>query len=272
MKNGKTIRRCYPYTTREESEASLRVYETDWSRELLAQALAADPEMPAEDDPSRFSADAHYCYGYASGSVSIGHGCSWTPLELTHEQHTALKEALARDLSTQTAADRFTPAHVDGHLLFKDSTAPSDDVWGTPKGLYPLTEHMAYTRAFLTENGLMALMPPVPEPTGPIYLLNIASRTEPDRYDEYSIRDLHFESEPFQLPPDGEMVYSFGHDQPAKQLTAEQYQAVKDHLFSAYYAGDTGYIVLVGLDGERACSYYLPERYATPEIRALFGA
>ena len=274
LKNGRTIRRYYPYTTLKECQDSLKLYESDWSREHLAKMISANPKKWNSDSNIYLTPRENYQrYGYESGCIQLGNGAEFITLDLSAEQHTALKQALIEDIKVQTAQDRFKPEKVIGYLKFEEQESEFGIDYSTrEKGFYPITEKMTHTYDFLEKNNLLSQIPPIPDSGKKMYVMEaLPANNAFSNYSTYSTR--HFSSYPAEVitqTNERDSVPTDNNGIPAKELNNEQYKAIKNHLFTSYYTDNCGYIVVL-FTSEYTFSYFLPEQYATPEIKALFG-
>ena len=269
LKNGNTIRRYYPHTTLEECQESLKLYETDWSREYMEKMISANPKKPPENANIVLTPREDYLrYGYESGEVRIGNGGEFVPLTLTQDQHTALKQALIADITVETAQDHFFPETVLGYLKF-DDPSKDESYFQHPAGLYPITDKMTHTRALLEQNGWMSLIPAFPEPSA---LYVIEAYEAPSSEFEFG---LAYSARSFCSYPADPMSTDFEpqdfNGNPAKSLSPDLLDDVRNHLFATYYTGNSGYIITFRFPAY-TYSCYLPEKYATSEIKALFKA
>ncbi len=272
LKDGRTIRRYYPYTTMAECQKSLQLYESDWSRDKLAQIISSDPPAGADSyvyNPAngKITSYNHLEYGYETGSVQIGNGIDFVPLTLTRDQHAALKQALISDINAQTAQDRFSPDRILGYIAFFVAEEGYVYRMGGGDTVYPITENMAHVRRFLEQNQLFSLIPAIPDNYEKIYV-----REAREFYGTIHFQSKFYTSYYYDLTPNQYYTPSLDIDAAVhKTIDSGQFEAVRDHLITSCHTGDSGYFIILQYP-DYAFNFYLPERYATPEIRSLFGA
>ena len=272
LKDGQTIRRYYPYVALVACRQSLLLYESDWSRGQMEQLIAADPPAGSayyEFNPTsgRITAFNHLEYGYETGSIQIGNGIDFVPLTLSREQHAALKRALIADVSAQTSQDRFFPDRILGYLKFL--TAEDGYVYRmegmNAGGLYPITENMSHVRDFLGQNQMLSLIPAIPENYEKIYV-----REARDVYND-STGSLYFTSNYYDLTPNQHYTPSLDINGTIhRTISTEQFKAVQEHLLATCHTNSAGYFIILQYP-DYSFNFFLPEQYATPEIRALFS-
>ncbi len=299
LTDGSSLMRNYDITTNDTLYETLRLYETDWSRERMRQTISADPAMPElpeeidEGGAVSVSADeiimeyAYYGempenseYGYETGSVCLSNGVTDMELTLTREQHAALKEALIADVTAQTAQQRFRPEKpADYTLIFESRLKPggfSIDM-GIPivdygRRAYPLTESMDHTRRFLEENGLLDAVPQNSAAPDSVRIRRMADclATQLWSIQPYSIASRMFISVTNDATPEyNNPTYSV----PEAALTAEQFESLRPHLYNYYYTCGTGYVVSATYAEEDIIvSYYLPDEFVPQAVKAQLGA
>lgn len=272
MEDGSTIKRYYSHTALAALEKTLALYESDWSRERLTQILAEEPTLKMMEQEAQRShlgnrTFHHYEYGYETGTVSLAGQNGAAQLELTKEQHAALKQALTADLNKQTAAQAFYPETPQQYtLLFAslDSTPEfPDSYYGAGSGRFPLTADMDNTLAFLRENGLLDSIPNEAPAVKQVYAARVSNVFR--QFSQIGISGL-FLSNSNSLSASHSSVYEPGSYELA--LTATQFEAIRPNLYTRYYAGSrTGYGIAVEYEGY-SIVYYLPERCATEFIKS----
>lgn len=282
LDDGSEIKRYYPRVTVEALEKSLLLYETDWSKDTIRDVISSNPtqQLLEEDDanPLVGHPDRQAAYGYETGTVFLADAITGenSALSLTPEQHTLLKQALIDDMITQTVQQRFYPEDPNRYFLrFNEGTdlqLEEYDLLHYDRDFYPLTDGMAHTLSFLREQGLIpAVSGEIPEAAG-ICAVPITEVYDLATEGFYSSSgDNHssrlFTSSRHVMSPE-ETYQPF---EGSAALTQAQLSAIQEHLYPWYYTGNGGYAIEIRM-GDSLFSLYLPEQYATPEIKALFGA
>ena len=314
LNDGSYLLRNYDITTNDVLYETLRLYESDWSRQQMREVISSDPAMPEIPDTSESGGDAdsitgtdvgliagaiesavavyqeNYSdipipenseYGYATGSVLLSNGVAEAELNLTHEQHTALKEALIADVTAQTAQQKFQPETAARYtLIFRSNIevsysdlnvggVPLIDSGSTP---YPLTPEMTHTLAFLEENGLLAAVSAeLPAPAS-VTVRPVADLLSSVIYSGSTLSHFSrmFCSLKLDATPEYEDV-SLGAAETS--LTPEQFSQLSGHLFNYYYTRGQGYAVTATYpEQDITVSYYLPAQYAPDAVKAQLGA
>ena len=283
LEDGSMVKRYYTYSTSEALEKSLALYETDWSRETMREVISSNPTqqlmMDDEANPQAEHPDRQAAYGYETGTVLLIDAITreYSTLELTPEQHTALKQAIIDDVTAQTAQQRFHPEQPNQYYLrFFGSADYEPDSYGLSNltSAYPLTESMTHTLAFLQDNGMIpAEGNTLPDPSD-ISAVPIADVYQQLGESVYSSSGDDNASRLFvngfeQL--DSASTVPYNPFDSSANLTQEQFNTIRNHLYPFYYTGNTGYGVELKID-DYIVTLFLPEQYATPEIKALFGA
>ncbi len=281
LEDGSEIKRYYPRVTVETLQKSLLLYETDWSKDTIREVISSNPTqqqlMEDEANPYVKHPDRQAAYGYETGTVVLIDAITreYFALELTPEQHAALKQAVISDVTAQSAQQRFYPEQPNQYyLLFFSGLDYEPDSYDLSNitSAYPLTESMTHTLAFLQENGMIPAAgnaQPAPSDISAIPIADVYEQLGEGIYSSSGDDNISrlFVSSFEQLEPHNAAYQPFDG---AVKLTQEQFNAIRNRLYPLYYTGNTGYGIELKI-GDYTASLFLPEQYATPEIKALFG-
>lgn len=280
LKDGSTLIRRYRYTTEEALKQALTMYETDWSKQTLADAIAAEPEAPDTSGHNQFGMQQesveNLAFGYQTGTVYLQNNTTAKKVELTREQHQALKQALIADIQAQTTQQKYFPEQpANGSIAFyiKDegeetASFPVSNLFSSPNAkIFPLTADMKHTLQFLADNGLTELLAASAQPVEKASVAPIGQLY--DQFYSYPSngRNLSSMFRIFSMQYSRETSRDYDDQAPSLEITAKQLEEIKPHLYSYYYTGGDGYAVfLQNSDGSRM-TLYLPEQYAPQWIK-----
>ena len=300
LTDGSSLIRNYDITTNDALYETLRLYESDWSREQMRATISSEPKMPEEDETAE-SGDTqtfwdgssfeeiyyseygeipdHTEYGYETGSVLLSNGLEEVTLPLTQEQHAALKQAVIADVTTMTAQQKFLPETAAQYtLVFLSNVehasedlnmgAPCLDYGRTP---YPLVDGMTNTMNFLRENGLLNLLPEdtaIPD-TVTIRPVSALLNRNVDYGSNFGFASRMFLGVTIDATPEYEDISV---NAPEMTLTPEQFNALRPNLHRYYYTRGTGYVVnATYTDADIVLTYYLPAEFAPEAVKAQLG-
>lgn len=303
LNDGSSLMRNYDITTNDVLYETLRLYESDWSREKMRKTISANPEMPEIEEENNTELDTEMVwdgegfievshgnegiiipenskYGYQTGSVLLSNGFDKVELPLTQEQHTALKQAVIADVTAMTAQQKFQPDTAATYTLIfcsKLETSPNDLNMGVPcvdygQTPYPLTDGMINTLNFLRENGLLDLLQAdtaIPDsviirPVGILLNRNIYYNSN------WGYGSRMFYNVTIDATPEYEDISVSA---PETTLTPEQFASLRPHLYQYYYTHGTGYVVNATYkDADVVITYYLPSEFAPESVKAQLGA
>ena len=303
LNDGSNLMRNYDITTNDTLYETLRLYESDWSREKMRETISADPEMPeiSEENKTELGSEmvwdggsfteVYYGgegevipenskYGYQTGSVLLSNGFAQTELPLTQEQHTALKRAVIADVTTMTAKQKFQPDTVATYTLIfcsKLETSPNDLNIGIPcadydQTPYPLTDGMMNTLNFLRENGLLDLLQADTASPDSVIIRPVGTLLNQNIYynSNWGYGSRMFYNVTIDATPEYEDISV---NAPETALTPEQFTSLRPHLYQYYYTRGTGYVVNATYkEADVVITYYLPTEFAPESVKAQLGA
>ena len=303
LNDGSNLMRNYDITTNDTLYETLRLYESDWSREKMREIISSDPKMPESSEESKtelgsdmlwdgmsFTEIYHEAmgivvpenskYGYQTGSVLLSNGFSQAELPLTQEQHAALKQAVIADVTTMTAQQKFQPnAAATYTLIFRSKLEPSpnDLNMGIPcvdysQTPYPLTDGMTNTLNFLRENGLLDLLQADATPPDSVIIRPVGILLNQNIYynSNWGYGSRMFYNVTIDATPEYEDIST---NAPETTLTPEQFNSLRPHLYQYYYTHGTGYVVNATYkDSDVVITYYLPAEFAPESVKAQLGA
>ena len=303
LNDGSSLMRNYDITTNDTLYETLRLYESDWSREKMRETISADPEMPeiSEENKTELVSEMvwdgegfievshgnegiivpdHSKYGYQTGTVLLSNGFEKTELPLTQEQHAALKQAVIADVTTMTAQQKFQPDTAATYTLIfcsKLEASPNDLNMGVPcvdygQAPYPLTDGMTNTLNFLRENGLLDLLQEDAATPDSVIIRPVGTLLNQNIYynSNWGYGSRMFYNVTIDATPEYEDISV---NAPETTLTPEQFASLRPHLYQYYYTRGTGYVVNATYkDADVVITYYLPAEFAPESVKAQLGA
>ena len=301
LNDGSNLMRNYDITTNDTLYETLRLYESDWSREKMREIISSEPQMPElptedkEGEHGIFQSEeymgvyygyqgytelpANTEYGYETGSVLLSNGIDEAILPLTREQHAALKQAVIADVTIMTAQQKFQPEKASQYsLIFRSQVEQGyDSAMGIPfvvsgESPYPLTDGMTNTLNFLRENDFLQLVPAEAPSPDSVIVRPVATLLRQNTYynSNLGFASRMFVSATIDATPEYEDISV---NAPETTLTPEQFNSLRPHLYQYYYTHGTGYVVNATYkDADIVITYYLPAEFAPDSVKAQLGA